>query len=263
MHRRMHEKKPMSLIRSFAQARPVVFVVVLFVVHTAMAFPFVILFKLAGWGVVPLRLIIPIVDSAFMIWLIWYLGWFQKAGFTGSVRNMRIYWFPLVLAFMPVLLRGTVEIPAISVAYYTAAVVFTGISEEAFARGIVLNALRAKGKWFALVFAAGLFSIGHFTNLFFEDFGFYEMSEKLLSTFSFAVLYGAIFMRTGNIWPLIVLHTIHDYSFLTSGTAGPFTTEPISMDIRIALAALSLAYGILVAQKAEWAADDSIRTQAT
>lgn len=252
----------MSTIRSFAEKRPVIFVLALFVVHTTIAFPFVILFKVAGWGIVPLRLIIPIIDSAFMIWLIWYLGWFRRAGFATSARDIHLYWFPVVLAFAPVLLRGTVEIPAISVAFYSAALIFTGFSEEAFARGITLNALRSKGKWFALLFAAGLFSIGHFTNLFFEDFGPAEMSEKLLSTFSFAILYGAIFIRTGNIWPLIVLHTIHDYSFLTSGTAGPFTTEPISMEIRIGLAAVSLAYGFLVASSADWEDADPIESRA-
>ena len=253
----------MSAIRSFAEKRPVIFVLALFVVHTVIAFPFVILFKVAGWGIVPLRLIIPIMDSVLMVGLIWYLGWFRKAGFTRSARDIHLYWFPVVLAFAPVMLRGTVEIPASSVAFYSVALVFTGLSEEAFARGITLNALRPKGKWFALLFSAGLFSIGHFTNLFFEDFGPAEMSEKLLTTFSFAILYGAIFIRTGNIWPLIVLHIIHDYSFLTSGTAGPFTTEPISMQIRIGLAALGLVYGFLVAREADWENADTIEAGAT
>lgn len=90
-----------------------------------------------------------------------------------------------------------------------------------------------------------------FTNLFFEDFGVLEMADKLLATFAFAVLCGAVFIRIRNIWPLIVLHAIHDYSFLTSGTAGPFTVEPMAISLGIVLASLSLAYGVFIVRNVE------------
>jgi membrane protease YdiL (CAAX protease family) len=37
-----------------------------------------------------------------------------------------------------------------------------------------------------------------------------KMLEVLFLTFSFALLYGALMIRTVNIWPLIALHTIDD-----------------------------------------------------
>ena len=37
-----------------------------------------------------------------------------------------------------------------------------------------------------------------------------------------------MFIRTGNIWPLIVLHMLHAYFLVTSGTAGPFVVDPLS-----------------------------------
>jgi len=141
---------------------------------------------------------------------------------------------------------GTVEIAAYSVLFYTLALVFTGISEEGEARAIILKALLPKGKWIALIFAAFLFSIGHFTNLFFEDFSAIEMIEKLVVTFSFAILYGALFLRTLNIWPLIALHMIHDFMFLVSGTAGPFVSEPLPPNIHILLGVVSLVYGVYI-----------------
>ena len=242
----------MSVVQYYANEKPIIFVIALFVVETVIAFPFVAAFKLAGLDIVPLRLIIPVVQSALMLWVIWHLGWFRLAGFTRSVRDIHIYWYPVILAFIPALFYGTVAIPAGWLTFYALALLFTGISEESFARGIALPALRSRGKWFALLFAALLFSIGHFVNLFFEDFGLVEMADKLLATFGFAILFGGVFIRTGNIWPLIVLHTLFDYSYLTSGTAGPYVAEPISIPLHAVLAVANIAYGVYVAAGADW-----------
>lgn len=249
----------MSAIAKLAETRPFAFVVVVFLAENAIALPFVAVFNLLQLDLVPLRLIIPIAQSVFMIGLIWHLGWFERAGFTSRIDHAYVYWYPVLLAFVPVLLYGSIDIDSGWVSFYLAALLFTGISEEAFARGIALPALQKTGKWVALFFAATLFSVGHFTNLFFEDFGLLEMTEKLLSTFGFAILYGAVFIRTRNIWPLIVLHMIHDYMFLTSGTAGPFAVEPIAIEVSIALSVANIVYGVYIARKANWYAKADAR----
>lgn len=234
-----------------AENHPYLFVIGIFVAESLVALPFVVIFKILELDLEPLRLIIPIAQSAFMIWVVWLLGWFSRAGFTGDVKDVHLYWYPLLIAFVPVLAYGTIEIPAGSLAFYATALIFTGISEETLARGIILPALLPRGKWLALFLAAILFSVGHFTNLFFEDFGMLEMTEKLLVTFGFAVLYGAMFIRTKSIWPLILLHTVHDYSLLTSGTAGPFTVEPLNVTLSIGMALINVAYGVYILMNAE------------
>lgn len=236
----------MTRLGKFAEDRPILFVLGLFVAENAVAFPFVVVFNLLGLDRELLRLIIPITQSAFMLWVVWLLAWSERAGFLRDVRNVHLYWYPILLSIVPVLVYGTIEVPAGPLVFYAVALLFTGISEETLARGVILPALLPRGKWMAVFFAAALFSVGHLTNLFFEDFGVLEMVEVLLSTFSFAVLYGALFIRTQNIWPLIVLHMLHDYFFLTSGTAGPFVVEPMSATLSIALAILNVAYGIFL-----------------
>ncbi len=239
----------MSAIRNLANDRPFVFVIGLFVVNIVISFPFVVLFKIAGLDITPLRLIIPIVDSAFSVWVVWYLGWFRRAGFTRQVNDVHLYWYPAILALVPVLFYGTVQLPAGPVIFYMAALLFTGLSEETLARGIMLPALLSRGKWVALFFTALVFSAGHVTNLFFEEFGLLEWTDKFLATFGFAVLYGAVFLRTGNIWPLIFLHMLHDYSYLTSGSAGPFTVVPFDIRLHLLLSVLSIAYAVVIMQK--------------
>jgi membrane protease YdiL (CAAX protease family) len=240
----------MSAIRNLANNRPFVFVVALFVVNLAIALPFVAIFRIGGFDIAPLRLIIPIADSAFSVWVVWYLGWFRRAGFIRQVSDIHLYWYPAALAFVPVFVYGTVQVPPGPILFYTAALLFTGISEETLARGIMLPALSSRGKWVALFAAAAIFSAGHITNLFFESFGLLEWTDKFLATFGFAVLYGAVFLRTGNIWPLIFLHMLHDYSYVTSGSAGPFTVTPFDIRLHLLLSVLNIAYAVLIMQGA-------------
>lgn len=239
----------MSAIRNLARDRPVVFVAGLFIVHLVIALPFVAAFKVAGLDLLPLRLIIPVVESAFSVWVVWYLGWFARAGFTRRVGDIHVYWYPALLAFVPVLFYGTVQIPPGQVLFYIAALFFTGLSEETLARGIMLPALLSRGKWLALFLAAAVFSAGHVTNLFFEEFGLLEWTDKFLATFGFAVLYGAVFLRTGNIWPLIFLHMLHDHSYVTSGSAGPFMVTPFDIRLHLLFSVLNIAYAVLIMQK--------------
>lgn len=240
----------MEKLRDFAEARPLLFVIALAVLQPLIALPFVVAFRVAGLDIVGLRLLIPLIQSVFILWLIYALGWREKSGLTGPVRNVHLYWYPVLIAFAPVLFYGTIEISWGWIVFYSAALLFTGISEEGFARGIAIPALLRYGKWGALFLAAAIFSAGHITNIFFEDFGLIEWFDKFSATFGFAILYGAIFLRTGSLWPLIVLHAIHDYSYLTSGTAGPFMTEPIDIRLHMLLSLVNAAYGIFILARA-------------
>ena len=58
-----------------------------------------------------------------------------------------------------------------------------------------------------------------------------------------------MFLRTGNIWPLIFLHTLHDYSYVTSGSAGPFTVTPFDIRLHLLLSILNITYAVLITQK--------------
>ena len=241
----------MSLLRSFADRQPLLFVIALAILQPLIALPMVAAFRLAGQDIVALRLIIPLVQSAFILAVIWFLGWRVKAGLVNGVRNVHVLWYPVLAAFVPVIFYGTVEISWGWIVFYGAALVFTGISEEGFARGIAIPALMRYGKWAAVLIAALIFSAGHITNIFFEDFDLLGWVDKFSATFGFAVLYGAVFIRTGNLWPLVFLHTLHDYSYLTSGTAGPFLVEAFDVPLHILISAVSAAYGLYVLHRAD------------
>lgn len=248
----------MPVLRTWAEQRPLLFVIGLAILQPVIAMPFVMVFKLAGWDFVPLRLVIPAVQSVFILWLIRHLGWRERSGLTGDVRNVHLLWYPVLAAFVPVFLYGTVEIAWGWLMFYSAALVATGVSEEGFARGIAVPALMRFGKWGAVLIAATIFSAGHITNAFFEDFGLLEWIDKFAATFGFAVLYGAVFLRTGNLWPLIVLHAIHDYSYLTSGTAGPFLSEALDIRLHLGFSVLNGLVGFYLLNGAKGKADAEV-----
>jgi membrane protease YdiL (CAAX protease family) len=234
----------MSRLRTFAETYPLLFVIALAILQPVLAVPFVAVIRVLGLELTPLRLIIPAAQSVFILWFIWAMGRWRMSGLSGPVRNLHLLIYPSLVLFVPALLYGTVEIAAGWVLFYFLAVLATGVSEEGFARGIAVPVLMQYGKWGAVLIAAAIFSAGHLTNAFFEEFSAIEWIDKFGSTFGFAVLYGALFLRTGSLLPLIFLHTLVDYIYVTSGTAGPFVAEPIDVRIHLCIAAANLAVGL-------------------
>jgi len=257
----------MRFLRNFAETRPFLFVVALVIVQPILAVPFIAYVKLTGSSITPLQLIIPTVQSVFILWLIWAMGWMKMSGLTGQVRNAHLLIYPALVHFIPALIYGSVAISAGWVLFYFLAVLATGISEEGVTRGVAVPLLAKYGKWAAILIAAVIFSASHLTNAFIEDFSALQWVDKFGATFGFAVLYGALFLRTGSLLPLIFLHTLNDYVYVTSGTAGPFVAEAIDIRLHMAIAAANVLVGLyllmgvtdedLTLRKAPAAAGDS------
>lgn len=232
-----------------ATERPYLFVIVVFLAESLLPVPLVVAWRATGSALEPLRLIIPVAQTVFVLGVIARLGWFSETGFTSPARAVHLYGVPFALTFVPALYAGTVAIPSGSVTFYFLAVLFTAISEEGLARGILLRALLPKGRWVALLTTAVLFAVAHLSNLVFADPGVTGMLEVLLATFAFAIGYGAVMIRTGNILPLIALHTLEDYIYVTSGTAGPFVAHPFPLTAHVLLALGFVGYGMWLLRK--------------
>ena len=234
----------MMSIRRFAVAQPFWFVVALAIVQPLLAVPFIAFVKITGTSITPLQLIIPTLQSVVILWFIRAMGWWRMSGLTGQVRNAHLLIYPAMVHFVPALLYGNVQISAGWTLFYFLALLTTGISEEGFARGVAVPVLMKYGKWAAVFIAAAIFSAGHLTNAFIEDFSALQWIDKFASTFGFAILYGALFLRTGSLLPLIFLHTVEDYIYLTSGTAGPFVAEPLDIRIHLVIATANMVVGL-------------------
>jgi len=233
-------------MKSFLSRRPYWGSVAVFAATMALPVPFVIFFKALGLGMEPLRMIIPAAESIFIVGLIYHLGWLRQAGFFGEVRDIWVLWLPAALACAPVALFGTIQIPAHNIALYLFALILTGVHEEGFARAFLMKVLYPHGIWPAVLFSSALFSLSHLSNLFFAQMGVLEMFTKFFLTFSFGLMYCALFLRTLNIWPLIVIHAAWDFSFLVSGTEGPYVVTPFPASLHMAIGLASCAYAVQI-----------------
>lgn len=236
----------MNAIRRFADTHPFWFVVALSIFQPALAIPVVAVGKALGTSLEPIRLAVPVVQSVFIIWFIWTMGWSRACGLTGTVRNAYLLMFPAIVHFVPALLHGTVSIPAAGVSLFFFAVLATGISEEGLTRGVAIPLLLRYGKWAAVLLAAVMFSLGHLTNAFFQDLSLFAWIEVFAATFGMGVLYGALLLRTGSLLPLIYLHTIEDYIYVTSGTAGPYVAVPLGFGPHLLLSGAYILAGLLL-----------------
>ncbi len=236
----------MARLRAFAENHPFWFVVALSIFQPALAIPVVAVGKALGTSLEPVRLAVPIVQSVFIMWFIWTMGWSRACGLTGTVRNAHLLIFPAIVHFAPAVFYGTVSIPTAGVSLFFFAVLATGISEEGLTRGVAIPLLLRYGKWAAVLLAAVMFSMGHLTNAFFNDFSIFDWIEVFAATFGMGVLYGALFLRTGSLLPLIYLHTIEDYIYVTSGTAGPYAADLIGFGPHLLLSSTYVLAGLLL-----------------
>jgi len=112
-----------------------------------------------------------------------------------------------------------VEVSTLTLAFTS--VVLAGVVEETTFRGILLTRLLPRGPWTAVLLSSALFGLLHVANLFLGS-----PWQTVLLQVTFAAMagtgYAAMRMRTGSLWPPVVLHALFDLTFrVTVGSGHP------------------------------------------
>jgi membrane protease YdiL (CAAX protease family) len=132
----------------------------------------------------------------------------------GAVRRPQGYWvllFPaLTVAFGYSM--GFREVPPMTLLLALASVALAGVVEELAFRGVLLGRLLPRGVWPAVAISSTLFGLMHLSNL---ALGSPWYSVLLQVTFAgmAGTGYAAMRLRTGSLWPPIVLHAAFDLTF--------------------------------------------------
>lgn len=98
-----------------------------------------------------------------------------------------------------------------------------GIREECIYRGIIQNivakkyANSIKGIWITAIVSAVIFGVMHIGNLF-AGVNPGAVFDQILSAMVTGLVFSAIYLRSGNIWVLILLHTLIDTVGLVPST---------------------------------------------
>ncbi len=143
------------------------------------------------------------------------LRWWHLVGFTKGIRGADV-----LVCLFPTLLTLYIAWDALSSSTVGSMIFFTliyacliAVAEESIFRGIILQTLLPKGVLRAVLLSSLIFALLHVGNLF-AGLPWTYVSGQLLFTFGDGLAYAVMRVRTGSIWPAIILHGLTDFGAL-------------------------------------------------
>ncbi|NOB05558.1 CPBP family intramembrane glutamic endopeptidase [Roseobacter sp. HKCCD8431] len=212
----------------------------------------------------PLELVLAGTLIAIIVWL----GWTKQTRLTTRPAWGGLwYMIPPILFMGGLLLIGIISASGQSVsvsfsASYLAALLaltlLVGTFEEGLFRGVVFYGFEAKwGPLIALAASSVLFGAMHYVNwIGGQDFS--ETSSQAVAAGLSGILYGALALRTGSIWPGAVLHCLWDTMVTLNGRISavrpPLPTDgavnldgdPVTESITFVVQYFEPLYGLIV-----------------
>lgn len=133
----------------------------------------------------------------------------------------RLIWLPMIYIVAGLGFSTLMGLPPVSIlALILINCMFVGFSEELMFRGAILQAFRhSVSIWPAVFFTSLAFGAIHSLNVFVTG----DLKNALIQS-SAAFLSGIVFialrLRTGSLWPPIIVHALWDFATFTLGAAG-------------------------------------------
>jgi len=206
-------------MKNFITNRPVWFAIAMTIIDFLAGLVVFIAGSVVGLPEDILEMVALVVITAIPLGLIWWMGWWQDAGFVKTTQNAPAVAFPLIVALFILVWFGTIPLENMIVARLIVAFFLTGLGEEALSRGLLVRALLPRSKWEAVLIPAVLFGVSHITQSVFLGMPIGDNLVQIANATFGGILYGAVRVRINNIWPLIVIHMLGD---LFSGLSGVF-----------------------------------------
>lgn len=127
--------------------------------------------------------------------------------------QLRIFWFPALYLLMFLLPSLALDLPPRNVIWMLALnTFFVGLSEELMFRGVLFPALRSRmGIWPAIWIASIVFGVAHVSNVLITGALLAGLAQAVAATLS-ALVFMALLLRTGSLWPCILFHAAWDFS---------------------------------------------------
>jgi len=144
------------------------------------------------------------------------LGAWGRVGYNSPSRwrNLHLLWLPLLLSFLP-LIGGMQALDTGTIAIFVVGYLATGFMEETLFRGVILSYLRKGGIARAVAISSISFGLLHISRLFFGSAPM-TVAWQVLFAMCFGVVFCALRLRMGTIWPLILLHALWDFVLNTA-----------------------------------------------
>ncbi len=171
------------------------------------------------------------------------MGWWKPVGFRSPDRRGDLVYY--AIPFIPMFVNFIPGLEVSSPGYFVQVLVITlmvGFVEEAFFRGLMLNALKGHGFWKAAIITSLLFGLTHALNTL-AGKSLFDDAVQIFYAVAIGFAYAALVLHKGILWPLVLAHVLIDFvNFLQK----PGFVYPPSWEISIALgiAIIFTAYGL-------------------
>ncbi|WP_035294366.1 CPBP family intramembrane glutamic endopeptidase [Clostridium sp. KNHs214] len=194
--------------------------------------------KFKGYGLQLMAECIGIILSLIIMHLVGKQYILKEKG-TGILKGLFVGGFLVVICFLGTIftLMNVIEngdanklLPLSQIAIFIATMIGIGISEEFIFRGTILNLLLDKfnktprGIYASIIISSVIFGAAHMTNV----FSGVSIKSSFIQAVGAAVLgalIATIYLRTRNIWVVVILHAFMDFSSLIG--SGLFGTNSV------------------------------------
>jgi membrane protease YdiL (CAAX protease family) len=173
------------------------------------------------------------------------MGWWWVVGFRrphdwSDLRYFIVPFLPLVINLIP-----GVEVTSLRhLGVVLAITLMVGFVEEVFFRGLMLNALKARGLWRAAVITALLFGLTHAMNVLAGKSVSDDIAQIFYAT-AIGFAFAALALKKDILWPLVIAHFLTDFANLIQRPG--FTYPPgWTLAITLGIGIVFTAYGVFV-----------------
>lgn len=148
---------------------------------------------------------------AFLIFLIFKWHLHKKINPINRIKNFRYYLIPFIGVMYVMIInfewadKRTWEVYLLVIT----SVLMVAISEE-FTFRVIIQSIFIKefGLIKGIILASTIFALLHFLNILINDNNFWGILNQVMFVFSLGILFGTLFYKIGNIYPIILLHFI-------------------------------------------------------
>lgn len=130
---------------------------------------------------------------------------------------------------------------------FTINMLFVGINEEVWMRGLVLNGLMKKYEkssiWKPIIISSLIFGLVHLPNIFFVEP--LTLLIQVINAMCGGILFATIFIKSKNIFSVIVIHALTDWISLFIASCFIGANSALSMSINLGQALFMIAGGSL------------------
>lgn len=173
------------------------------------------------------------------------MGWWRVVGFRrphdwSDLRYFIVPFVPLVFNLIP-----GVEVTSMSrLGVVFAITLMVGFVEEVFFRGLMLNALKARGFWRAAVTTALLFGLTHAINVL-AGKSMVDAAAQIFYATAIGFAYAALVLKKGVIWPLVIAHFMINFASFMQRPGFSFPSG-WNVAITLGIGIVFMAYGLFV-----------------